>query len=273
MAAACDASPVKPIAALAWLLVPLASVVTACHQQPASADLDRILSAGTVRVCSTGDYRPFSYRDSQGQWSGLDIDLAGDLAARLGVTLRLVPTTWPTLMSDLDHRCDLAMGGITLTLDRAKTARYSSPYLRDGKAAAVRCADAARYRSLADIDRPGVRVVVDPGGSNADFDKENLKNATVAQYPDNNTIFGQITGGKADAIITDASEIRWQSAQNPQLCGVAVDHPFTFTQKAYLIPRSGVMTQQWVNQWLDVIANDGTYAALSKKWLGRVVGP
>jgi cyclohexadienyl dehydratase len=203
----------------------------------------------------------------------MDVDLAGDLAKRLGARLELVQTTWSTLLSDLDDKCDVAMGGITITLDRAKQARYSAPYLRDGKAAAVRCTDAARYRSLADIDQPTVRVVVNPGGTNAEFDKATLKRATMVEYPDNNTIFEQVIGGRADAMITDASEVRWQTTQHPQLCGVGVDHPFTFTQKAYLTPRSSEFTQQWVNQWLNLIANDGTYAAISQKWLGRVIGP
>jgi cyclohexadienyl dehydratase len=41
----------------------------------APTDLDQIITQGTVRVCSTGDYRPFTYRDQQG-WSGLDIEMA-----------------------------------------------------------------------------------------------------------------------------------------------------------------------------------------------------
>ena len=251
----------------------IALLATACQQQAPPTDLDRVTGSGVVRVCSTGDYRPFTYRDPQGQWSGLDIDLAGDLATRLGVTLNLVPTTWSNLMADLDGKCDVAMGGISITLDRAKKARYSAPYLRDGKAAAIRCTDAARFRSLADIDRPGVRVVVNPGGTNAEFDEANLKQASIVKYPDNNTIFEQVIDGKADVMITDSSEIRWQSSQHPQLCNVGADTPFTFGQKAYLIPRGDEMTQQWVDQWLNVIANDGTYARLSQKWLGRVVGP
>ncbi|MDT5079736.1 MAG: cyclohexadienyl dehydratase [Mycobacterium sp.] len=263
----------KAFAPIATVVLLVASAVSACHQQATASDLDRILNAGVVRVCSTGDYRPFTYRDAQGRWSGMDVDLAGDLAAQLGVKLDLVPTTWSALMKDLDSRCDLAMGGITNTLERAKQARFSAPYLRDGKAAAVRCADTAKYRSLADIDQPGVRVVVNPGGTNADFDKATLKHATIIEYPDNNSIFEQLTNGKDDAMITDASEVRWQTTQKPQLCGVGVDHPFTFTQKAYLMPRGAELSQQWVNQWLNVIANDGTYAMLSQKWLGRVVGP
>lgn len=262
-------------AVFAVALAAVAALATSCRPEPpdARADLDRIVGAGTVRVCSTGDYQPFTYRDPQGRWSGMDVDLAGDLAHRLGVSLALVPTTWSTMLNDLDDKCDLAMGGITITLDRAREALYSAPYLRDGKAAVVRCADLSKYRSLSDIDRAGVRVIVNPGGTNAEFDKAKLHNATVVDYQDNTTIFDQIITGRADAMITDATEIRWQTGQHPQLCGVGVDQPFNFAQKAYLIRRSGTTTQQWVNQWLNVIANDGTYASVSQRWLGRVVGP
>ena len=178
--------------------------------------------------------------------------MAQDMAKRLGVTLDVVPTTWGTMMKDLGTRCDMAMGGISVTLDRARQALYSTPYLRDGKAAIVRCADRSSYPTLADIDRPGVRVVVNPDGTNAEFDKANIHHAAVVNYPDNNTIFDQIVANKADVMITDASEIRWQTKANPRLCGESVDHPFTFEQKAYLIPQNDPTMQQWVDEWLNI---------------------
>jgi cyclohexadienyl dehydratase len=234
--------------------------------------LDQIVTQGTVRVCSTGDYRPFTYRDTRG-WSGLDIEMAQGLAKRLGVKLDLVQTTWATMVSDLGAKCDIAMGGISITLDRAKHARYSIPYLHDGKAAAIRCADRSKFRTLADIDRPGVRVVVNPGGTNAEFDAANIHHATIVKNPDNNTIFGQVSGNQADVMITDATEIRWQIKQNPHLCGSSLDHPFTFEQKAYLIPEGNSALQQWTNQWLNIVQNDGTYAHIAQMWLGGVSQP
>ena len=91
------------------------------------------------------------------------------------------------------------------------------------------------------------------------------------KYPDNNTIFDELSNNDADVMITDASEIRWESRQNPQLCGVSIDHPFTFEQKAYLIPQSDPALQQWVNEWLNIAQNDGTYARIAQKWIGQVV--
>lgn len=203
----------------------------------------------------------------------MDIDLADDLARRLDVDVEMVQTSWANLVDDLNGRCDIAMGGISITLKRAQDAVYSTPYLRDGKAAIVRCTDAARLRTLQDIDRPGVRVVVNPGGTNAEFAKSNLKQATVIDHPDNNTIFGEISRGKADAMITDASEIRFQTSQDPALCGVSTDQPFTFEQKAFLLPAIATDTARWVDQWLNIVQHDGTYDRICAKWLGRVVGP
>jgi cyclohexadienyl dehydratase len=245
------------------------ALLGACDSAPPAAqtNLDQIVTRGTVGVCSTGDYRPFTFRDQNG-WSGLDIEMAQDMAKNLGVKLDLVQTTWATMAGDLGTKCDIAMGGISITLDRAKHALYSIPYLRDGKAAGIRCADRSKYQTLADIDRPGVRVVVNPGGTNAEYDDANIHHATIVKYPDNNTIFDQVISNKADVMITDASEIRWQIKQNPQLCGSSIDHPFTFEQKAYLIPQSDPPLQQWVDQWLNIAQNDGNYARISQRWLG-----
>jgi cyclohexadienyl dehydratase len=260
------------MAALVAMLTSCGSTAPPTSVQQAGG-LPAIAQRGAVRVCSTGDYRPFTYRDPQGNWSGLDIEMAHDMATRLGVRLDVVPTTWANLINDLNDKCDAAMGGISITLNRAKQAVYSAPYLRDGKAAIVRCADASKFGTLDAIDRPGVRVVVNPGGTNADFDKEHLRNAQVVTYPDNNTIFEQLINNAADVMITDASEIRWQANQNLQLCGQGLDHPFTFEQKGYLVPRAAIDLQQWMNQWLNITQNDGTYAALSEKYLGAVIGP
>jgi cyclohexadienyl dehydratase len=54
---------------------------------------------------------------------------------------------------------------------------------------------------------------------------------------------------------------------------VSVEHPFTFEQKGYLLPRTAADLQQWVNQWLNITQNDGTYEALSRKYFGALLGP
>jgi cyclohexadienyl dehydratase len=82
-----------------------------------------------------------------------------------------------------------------------------------------------------------------------------------------------VINNDADVMMTDASEIRYQTKQNPQLCGPSVDHPFTFEQKAYMVPQNDPTLQQWVDNWLTIGQHDGTYARVAQQWLGQAPTP
>ncbi len=242
-----------------------------CLQLPAAAQsnrLDDIIARGVLRVGTTGDYKPFSYRaDPSASFIGLDIELAGQLAKALGVRVELVPTSWPTMMKDLaEDRFDISMSGVSISLDRQKKALYSIPYLRDGKTPITRCENQERFQTLAQIDQAGVRLIVNPGGTNERFARANIKNAAIAVYPDNVTIFDQIVAGKADLMITDAIETRLQQKLKPQLCALHADKPFDFSEKAYLMPRD-LLWKSFVDQWLHQSIDSGAFATLLEKWL------
>jgi len=236
---------------------------------PAQAQtvLDTILARGTVRVGLTGDYRPFSIKDAAGKFDGLDVDMAESLAKGLGVKLEIVPTAWPTLLADLQgQKYDIGMGGISVTLERAKTAYFSAPVMRTGKAPIARCADQARFTSLAEIDKPGVRVITNPGGTNERFARANLKQAEIVVFPNNATIFDELVANHADVMMTDAVETRLQHRLHPELCAVHPDQPFDFSELAYLLPRDPAL-KAWVDQWLHIQSETGEQQTLLAKWL------
>lgn len=233
----------------------------------AQAVLDAILARGVVRVGLTGDYRPFSIKDAGGRFEGLDVDMAESLAKGLGVRLEIVPTAWPMLLPDLQsQRYDIGMGGITVTLERAKSAYFSAPVMRSGKTPITRCADQARFASLADIDRPGVRVIVNPGGTNESFARANVKQADLIVFPNNATIFDELVANHADVMMTDAVETRLQQRLHPELCAVHPDQPFNFSELAYLLPRDPAL-KAWVDQWLHIQDETGERQKLLAKWL------
>ncbi|MFE6689232.1 transporter substrate-binding domain-containing protein [Streptomyces sp. NPDC057743] len=238
------------------------------RQRPATL-LDAVPRRGVLRVCTTGDYRPFSYRDpATGQYRGVDIDMARDLAKSLDATARYTPTTWGGLVGDLTSgRCDIAMGGVSITLARARSVYFSEPTRTDGKTPIVRCADQDSYRTLDQIDRPGTRVVVNPGGTNEQFARAHLKRATLIVHPDNTTIFDEIIAGRADVMMTDASETRYQAKIHPQLCAVHPDKPFTFSEKGYALPRGDDQFKAYVDQWVHLATHDGTYRKYEDAWM------
>ncbi len=253
-------------AAVSAMLV-LVTVPAIARDQPDSR-LDAILKQGVIRIGTTGDYKPFTYLNPETkQFEGIDIDMAKSLAKSLGVEARFVQTSWPKLMTDFEEdKFDVAMGGVSVNLDRQKKGFFTIPYMVDGKTPIARCADKEKYQTLAQIDQPGVRVIVNPGGTNQRFAEANLKHAQVTVYNDNVTIFDQIAAGKADVMITDAVETVLQQKLRPALCAIHPDQPFNFSEKAYLLPRDAVF-KAFVDQWLRQAIMSKEYQAVYDKWL------
>jgi cyclohexadienyl dehydratase len=202
----------------------------------AGTSLARIMATGVLRIGTTGDYAPFSI-DRDGTLSGADVDLAESLATRLAVTPVFVHTSWPSLLADLRaDKFDVAIGGISVTPARAEVAAFSVPYSTGGKAIMSRCAETGRFPTLASVDRRGVRVIVNPGGTNEQYVREHIKNATVRVFPDNKTIFNEISAKRADVMITDDVEIDLQARQHADLCRTTRD-TLTRADKAILMPK------------------------------------
>jgi cyclohexadienyl dehydratase len=245
-------------------------VAASAHaQQPAAASrLDDIIKRGTLRVGMTGDYLPFTYLDkANSKFRGFDVDMAEALGKALGVKVEYVPTAWPKLMKDFEaDQFDVAMGGVSITLDRQKKGYFSMPIMREGKTPIARCADTAKYQTLADIDKKGTRVIVNPGGTNERFARANVKDAEINVFPDNTVIFDEIAKGNADLMMTDASETRYQQKQHSGvLCAVHPDKPFDFSEKAYWLQRDMAL-KAFVDQWLHISMEDGSYKKIYAAW-------
>jgi cyclohexadienyl dehydratase len=237
-------------------------------QQPQASRLDDIIKRGSLRVGMTGDYRPFTYLDkTMSKFQGFDVDMAQALGKALGVKVEFVQTAWPQLMKDFEaDNFDIAMGGVSITLDRQKKGLFSTPIMREGKTPIARCADKGKYETIADIDKPGTRVIVNPGGTNERFARANVRNAEVKVYNDNVTIFDEIANGNADLMMTDSSETLYQQKLHPGvLCAVHPEKPFDFAEKAYWLQRD-VALKAFVDQWLHIAIADGSFKKIYAAW-------
>jgi cyclohexadienyl dehydratase len=245
-------------------------VTTVAFAQAPASRLDEIISRGSLRVGMTGDYRPFTYLDKNtSTFEGFDVDMAQALGTALGVKVEFVQTSWPTMMKDFEaNKFDMVSGGVSITLDRQKKGFFTTPTMRQGKTPIARCQDVAKFATLAEIDRPDVRVVVNPGGTNERFARANLKTANIQVYKDNVTIFDQIAKGDADLMITDASETLYQQKLHPGvLCAIHPDHPFDFSEMGFWLQRD-VALKDYVDQWLHIMRENGGYQTIFAKWFG-----
>ena len=234
-------------------------IVVGAAMAEAGTALDAIKARGELRVGTTSDYRPFTFKEADGTPWGADIVMAQDLAQRLGVKLVLVPTVWAQLLDDhVAGKFDIAMGGVTITAPRAEKMYFSKPTFVDGKRPIARCADKEKFKSVDAINQPGVRVIVNPGAQNEKFARENFGKAELTVHKDNATVFNEIAAGRADVMVTDGIEVDHTAHAMPVLCPASVAQPFTRLEKAYMMPKDDEL-KQVVDAWLEESKQSGRW--------------
>ena len=209
------------------------------------------MASGMLRVGTTGDYAPFSYSGDDMSFTGIDIDLALNLAESLNVELIFIKTSWPTLMNDLAAGLfDIAMSGVSIIPARQQHAYFSAPYHLGGKSPITLCSRVDEFSSIEEIDQPSVRAIVNPGGTNERFIDAKLRRAKKILHQDNRTIFNEIINGNADLMITDSIEVRLQVNLHPELCESMPGETLTYQEKGYMMPKDPALRLA-VNQWLE----------------------
>jgi len=233
--------------------------------------LEDILARGTIRIGTTGDYIPMSYRNLEtGKYEGIDAEISKLIAESLGVKIEYVPTTWPTLAADTQaDKFDIALCGISRNFNREKIMAMSDAYGEGmfGKTILCRQKDAKRFKSLSDIDKPDVRVMINPGGTNEKFAHANLKHVQLIVHNENADIPRQIAEGKADIMITETVEAAHYVRSDKRLAAPLINEPFTRHSCGILMAKGD---QEWLNYINFVLAElrmDGTMKTLENKYL------
>ena len=236
---------------------------------PTNGKVAEILDRGTILFGTTGDYRPLSFCEPDGTYWGFGIDIANEIARRLGVNIEFKKTSWPTLTADVLAEpllFDLAIGGITITDTRRETMLMSEGYLANGKTILCRASEADRYKSLADIDKPEVRVMVNPGGLNEKFANENLTHANIIVHQKNEEIPTLIAEGAADVMITEITEAPYYVQTDQRLAAPLLNAPFSHGEIGVLMQKGQEDLLQMVNNVIRQMKSDGSLRKLHEKY-------
>ena len=236
---------------------------------PINGKVAEILDRGIILFGTTGDYRPLSFREPDGTYWGFGIDVANEIARRLGVDIEFKKTSWPTLTADVltePQIFDLAIGGITITDTRRETMLMSDGYLANGKTILCRASEADRYKSLADIDKPEVTVMVNPGGLNEKFANENLTHANIVVYQKNEEIPTLVAEGAADVMITEITEAPYYVQTDTRLAAPLLNAPFTHGEIGVLMQKGQEDLLQMVNSVIFQMKSDGSLRKLHEKY-------
>ena len=195
--------------------------------------LTQILERGTLRVGTTGDFNPMSFKDtSTNSLVGYDIDAMNQLATDMGVKIEFITTEWATLVNGIvSDRYDVFAGGSSLNMARAKTVAFTSPYVYAGTVPLINKKDAKKFTNWESINNSNVNVAVLMGTVLEQQAKSLFKN-----YPDL-----QVVGSSAD---------------------MKNKRPF-----AYPVVQGDAVWVTFLNNWIALKEAEGFFTALETKWL------
>jgi len=217
-----------------------------------------------LRVGTTGDYPPFSFREGQGELSGFDITVARRLAEDLGRPVEFVALRWPELVMQVEGgTVALVMSGVTVRPDRALRIAFTRPYILSGAVVVLRAAERRKYARLQDLDRPTVRLAVNAGGHLEQVARQRFVRARLIPVSDNRSLPDLLRQGEVDAVLSEQYEASAWPANDFVTLG-----PLTRDRKAYALALGARGLARQVNDWLAAREADGWLNQQRRRWLG-----
>lgn len=279
--------------AIAALLLSLALVATACAKSTSSDNgngsgtstggndlLAKIKADGKIRVATDPNYKPQSFLTSDGVMQGFDVDVANELAKRLGVEVEWVTPKWGTIISGRwNDRWDVSVGSMTPLPERQDVLDFTPGYRFDPAGIAVNVKDTTSSDVATDFDGKTIGVC---GGCTYQYYLEKtlaapglspdfvIDDANIKTYETDKNAIADLEVGRLDAVVSTIATLQDSAADKGEirvLPDVLYKEPVSVAldKAAPLDPTSLVDA---LTAELAAMQADGTMTAISKKWYG-----
>ncbi|NVZ67844.1 transporter substrate-binding domain-containing protein [Pseudomonas costantinii] len=249
---------------LAWLI---GAVVLIYAGLVNAGALDDAVRRGVLKVGTTPTYVPFEMTDKQGRIVGFEIDLLQAMSRALGVELELIAVPYTELLPGLmAKKFDLIGSGMTVTQERNLKLNFSDSFIVVGQTVLLHPRLAGMVSSIEDLDEAGYRIVATEGTTGEAAAQRFVGAARLSSFATSEEAVRQVVEGKADAFIHDApyNLIAMTRPENRTL--LALEQPFTFEPLAFGLKKGDYDSLNWINHFLNQVAQDGTYDHLHDKW-------
>jgi len=255
-------------AALLAAAASAALVLAACSAGGASGSATKdnpygLIEAGTVRVASLGDSKPYTFTDANGTFTGFDVELFTDVAKRAGIGKPVFTgQDFSGLLAAVaNHQFDVGVAAIGITAERKKTVDFSDGYLAGYLT--VLTTKASGIDDAKGLD--GKRLGVVQGTLQEAYAVKNFPKANLVRFPDNNAAVSALNSGSVDAHFLDYEAAKSYVAQYPALKD-AEDIPSFDAPAGFAIAKGNNALKSALNKGLHEAMEDGTWKKLYQKW-------
>jgi polar amino acid transport system substrate-binding protein len=276
------------LASLAVALTALV-VVTACGGGGSAGGgggggdlLQEVKDRGTLRVSTDPAYPPQSFQTNSGEFKGFDIDVAEEIAKRLGVDVEWIVPSWDVITAgSWNGRWDLSVGSMTITPERSKVLYFSPAYYYTPAAAAVHEDNTDITNVETDLDGKRIGVC---GACTYEFYLEGTLNIPgnyefvvddpqIQTYDTDSSAIQDLALG--DGVRLDAAMSALTTLKEAKDSGTPIkivgDPLYYEPLAAAMDKKAPADPQPFVNEVSKIIKEmhkDGTLTELSEKWYG-----
>lgn len=232
-----------------------------CAQQE-KVGLEKVKEAGEVSFAMSGGYPPFNFFNKQNELVGFDVDVANEVASRLGVKLKPVTTEWSGIIEGLRSGVyDGILGSMAATEQRKKVVDFSIPYYYSG--AQMFIDSKAPFSSVDELKGRAVGLVT---GTTFEQDAKTLGVTDIRLYKDDTHTLTELSNGVIDGVITD--RVVGVNAMNSGKFNIKpLGSALRKEDIAVAFRKDDKTLTDEVNKILKQMHEDGTLTKLSKKWL------
>lgn len=227
-------------------------------------------AGGTLIVGFDQDFPPMGFVGDNGEYTGFDLDLAKEVASRLGLEYKAQPIAWDSKDMELESgNIDCIWNGFTIT-GREDDYTWTTPYMANKQVFVV--ANDSDIKSQADLAGKVVEVQADSSAEAALKENQDLANTfgQLLTTPDYNTAFMDLEQGAVNAVAMDVIVAGYQIKQRNADFKILDD---SLSEEEYGIgfKKGNTELRDKVQGALEEMAADGTLAKISDEWFGEDV--
>lgn len=233
-----------------------------------SADdlLAQIKERGSIIVAMEGTWAPWTYHDEDDNLVGYDVEVAQNIAEKLGVEVEFIEGAWDGLLAGLDAgRYDIMVNGVGVTEERAEKYNFSTPYAYNKTAVIVR-GDYDEISSMEDLNGKKTANTI----SSTYAAQAEAYGATVTGVDDLNQTIELLLSKRIDATLNAEVVFNDYKKEHPEADVKIATYSDQVEEIAIPIRKGDdtVTLLEAVNDALDEMAKDGTLTELSEKYFG-----
>ena len=231
--------------------------------------VEELVKRGTFVLGLDDSFPPLGFRDEKNQIVGYDIDLAKEVASRLGVKFKAQPIQWDAKEQELNTgKIDCIWNGFTITKERQEALSFTKAYLDNEQVVVVKANSG--ITKLADLKGKKVGLQSGSSAQEAVDDTPSFKSSVkeVVMFKDNLMALNDLEIGQVDGVVMDS---------------IVANYSITATKKPFAVVSEALATEEYgigfrksdvklrdkVQQILEEMQKDGTVTAISKKWFGK----